>query len=298
MKFERKRVGIRRWWPFVLLCAIAAVRWAVPESLPGAGSTPLSLVLGCGSACLVMLTVASRERMAAPRSGTFAASFAAGALMLCGPAAAMLLRVPGLEVGALTIALALVPVVIAVARTAFRQTEGAEFAGRTWPGLAAVAGLLLLLPQPSLSGWREDVALALAPLATGIGAAWLRTRNAWETWRAVAALAGAAVVFGVCTLAARPVWAEVAVKPLLLSAALDGLMAALSVMALFRVGMTRWSAQFELVPLLVLLEGLGTAQPRVDVRVLIGLGLIVVASIFLLLPPPAGEAAQEPGDAV
>ena len=66
-------------------------------------------------------------------------------------------------------ALALTPVVIAVSEAATRHSRE-TLAGRLWPGLAAIAGLLLLLIQPSLSNPAVDLVLVLTPLLTGCGA--------------------------------------------------------------------------------------------------------------------------------
>jgi hypothetical protein len=69
------------------------------------------------------------------------------------------------------IALALTPVVVALAG----RVE--SVAGRIWPGLAAVAGLMLVVAQPSLGDARSDVALCLMPVLTGCGAALLSSEG-------------------------------------------------------------------------------------------------------------------------
>jgi hypothetical protein len=46
----------------------------------------------------------------------------------------------------------------------------------------------------------------------------------------------------------------------------------------------RWSAQFALLPLLVLVQGIWILRPPLTLRWGIGLLLLVVASLFLLLP--------------
>jgi len=199
----------------------------------------------------------------------------AGAMMLCGPSVGLLAG--GMDSGSLTIALALVPVVVAVAAAALG--DGSEgMAGRMWPGLAAVAGLLLVLTQPNVSNVRNDLLLLAAPVLTGVGAALFCTKQG----RSVAsALVGAAVVFVLGWVCLRGAVSVVAV-------ACDGLLALLGVLAVSRLGATRWSAQFSLVPLLIVLEGLVLVRPGLQVRWALGLGLVAMGSVYLLLPQDEG----------
>ncbi len=199
----------------------------------------------------------------------------AGAMMLGGPAVGLLAG--GMDAGSLTIALALTPVVVAVAAAALG--DGSDgMAGRLWPGLAAVAGLLLVLTQPSVSNVRNDVLMLAAPVFSGMGAALFCSVRA----RSVAsALVGAAVVFLLGWVLLRGAVSVVAV-------ACDGLLALLGVLAVARLGATRWSAQFALVPLLIVLEGLVLVRPGLQIRWVIGLALLAVGSVYLLLPQDEG----------
>ena len=258
----------------------------IADRFPDAGSTPRSETLGCLSACLVAITFASLKRVRLGPVRTFLAPALAGAMLLCGPALAIGTRT--LDVSTLTMALALIPVVVAVARPAFRHTEGAEVAGRLWPGIAAVAGLLLLLPEPSLDGVRNDLILAAAPILTGISAVWFRGSPAPKPWRAAAGLAAATLFFLAATLSTHSLRAPIP-REFALACALDGLLALLSVLALLRTGATRWSAQFVIAPLLVVLEGLAILRPRIDGRMLAGIAVLLFASVFLLLPPRADD---------
>ncbi len=185
-------------------------------------------------------------------------------------------------------ALALTPVVVAVARPAFHHGGGGELAGRLWPGIAAIAGLLLLLPEPSLDNPQRDALLVAAPLASGVGSVWLRTRAGSATWRAVFALAGAAMAFTLAASLQHGSWSRMT----WLAAMLDALLAGLSILALLRVGGTRWSSQFIVVPLVVILESLLVLRPRLEPRLSAGIGLLVLATIFLLLPPRLDDAGD------
>ncbi|MFC6644314.1 hypothetical protein ACFQBQ_01645 [Granulicella cerasi] len=276
----------RRWWPFVCLCVFTAVRWSVGESVPASLPSLWSTALGCLTACLIALTVATlrHEPKLLLRDGL--ASFAAGSLMLGGPLLGVLLGTRFIDASALTLALALVPVVVAVARPAFHRGDRQELAGRLWPGIAAVAGMLLLLPQPALSGALPWIALGAAPIMAGVGAMWLRTRAGSASWRAALALAaGMLVAVAVAFVRHLPVS-----HATLLASAFDAATAGLTVLTLFRVGGTRWSAQFVLVPLVVIAEGVLLLRPHLDPRTIAGLALMLFAAVFLLLPPKMDDA--------
>jgi drug/metabolite transporter (DMT)-like permease len=278
----KARVTWGQWWPFALLTALSAARWVVSDAHPEAESTLLSKGLGCGWATLLALALMTR----APAKATLRRSWrglAAGALLLCGPAVWMIVGARSADASGLTMALALTSVVVAVAATAFGSLTPEGVAGRIWPGLAAIAGLLLLLAEPSLADTKSDVALALAPALTGIGAAWFCSDRVRSPWRATMALAGAAVVFGLAiavSVLREHAWPEIS----LVAVAYDGVLASLSVLTLVRLGATRWSAQFTLLPLLILLQALVFARPPLTTRWVFGLGLLAVASVYLLLP--------------
>jgi hypothetical protein len=265
------RARWQRWWPFVALVVAAACRWLLVAARPEAESTAGSLSLGCVWAAMLVL-VMGHAPLGALKDWR---GMLSGAMMLGGPALGLLAG--GMDAGSLTIALALTPVVVAVAAAALGDSsEG--MAGRLWPGLAAVAGLLLVLTQPSVSNVRNDVLLLAAPVLTGVGAALFCS----ERGRSVAsALVGAAVVFVLVWWVMRGPVSVVAV-------ACDGLLALLGVLTASRLVATRWSAQFALVPLLIVLEGLALVRPGLQVRWVIGLVLVAVGSMYLLLPQNEG----------
>lgn len=283
----------RRWLPMVLLCAVGGSRWVLSEALPGSSSTFASAALGCGSTAALCLLVYPRRMNGLVRDGELWRSAVGGALMIAGPLVG-LLRPGRVSGSALAMAMALTPVVLAVAETAMRGGSG-NLPGRLWPGLAAIAGLLLVLPEPSLASPASDLLLVLAPVLTGCGAALFCTAK--ETaWRLPVALLGAAVVLMGCALGVVVEHERVWPAMLGLAAGVDALEAVLTVLVLGRLSAARWSAQFALVPLLVLLEGLGLMRERVPVRVVGGLVLLALAGLALLLPP-AAEARLELGEA-
>jgi hypothetical protein len=256
-------------------------RWMLSESLPGTATTLSSAALGCGSAAalyiLILRPFTRESRSEIVRSAL------GGALLITGPLVA-LLSPHGIPAASLTMALALTPVVIAVAEAATRHTSDA-LAGRLWPGLATIAGLLLLLTQPSLANLGEDIVLVLTPLLTGCGAVLFCSARS-GVWRIPAALLGGCVALalgaGVNVAMHISTWPEMAG----LAAGFDALQALLALIALGRLSATRWSAQFAIVPLIVLLEGVAFMSAGIiPERMIVGLLLLAIAAIALLVPP-------------
>jgi hypothetical protein len=179
-------------------------------------------------------------------------------------------------------ALALTPVVIAVYEAAAHHS-GEALAGRLWPGLAAIAGLLLFLTQPSLSNPAQDLILALTPLLTGCGAMLFCSARA-SVWRLPAALLGASALLalgaGINLATHVGGWPDMSG----LAAGFDALEALLALVALGRLSATRWSAQFAIVPLLVLVEGIAMTPASIPARIIVGLLLLAVAAVALLIP--------------
>jgi drug/metabolite transporter (DMT)-like permease len=278
----------QRWWPFVLLCLLATLRWTLIDSVPALLSTSVSETIGCGSACLLALSVSVLRRSQSPRVADVLQIAIAGAMMLGGPLVALMLSAHWVDGSDITISLAIVPVVVAVSRPVFRPTEGAALAGRMWPGIVAITGMLLVLPQPMLGSWRAYCLLAAAPLVTGVGAAWFRSCGGGKAWRSTIGLGAVTVVFGTkLVLGGQAMWHTVPAG--WSAAAFDGALALLGAMSVLRLGATRWSAQFVLVPLAVMAFSLAAFLPRLDTRLLCGLGLMMLASVFLLLPPKTEE---------
>ncbi|HEV2576594.1 MAG TPA: hypothetical protein VGU25_05235 [Acidobacteriaceae bacterium] len=276
---SHRRSPWRLWWPFALLCLVRGSRWISSESLPGSATTLGSAAVGCSSAAalyFLILRPPSREQ-----AGQLTRSALGGGLLIAGPLIALLYP-HSISAASVTMALALTPVVIAVAEGAARHTS--TLAGRLWPGLAAIAGLLLLLAQPSLANPGEDLVLALTPVLTGCGAVLFCSARP-SPWRVPAALLGASTALGIGAginvVMQSGTWPEMAG----LAAGLDAFEALLALVALSRLSATRWSAQFAIVPLLVLLEAMAMTPSSIQARMIVGLLLLALAAIALLMPP-------------
>jgi hypothetical protein len=269
---------VHRWWPFVLLVLAAASRWMLAAARPEAESTLASKTFGCAwAALLALLLMRGKSSGLKDWRGMFA-----GAMLLGGPAIGLVASGTEIDSESLSVALALTPVAIAVASAAL-GTSSDGITGRIWPGLAAIGGLLLILPQPSVGDIRRDALLFLAPVLTGVGAALFYTDRAEPARRIAMALLGATALFAL-TLGARSLIAGAKPHASILAVACDGLLTLLTVLALSRLGANRWSAQFALVPLLILVEGMVLVRPGITTRWVVGLVLVALAGIYLLLP--------------
>jgi hypothetical protein len=270
-----------RWWPLVALLVAGSVRAVVADAHPEAGTTAASMALGCLWAAGMLLLLPLRGEAVPPASAWRA--LLAGAMLLPGPLLpVLLLGTAPVDSGGLTMALALTSVVVAVASAAM-SGEGEDVAGRLWPGLAAVGGLLLVLVTPALNDARADAAMVLAPVLAGVGAVWFAQQHGGAVWRTRLALVGGAIVFSLAACAGWGMLGRPAVS--LAAVAWDGVIAGLGVMSLARLGAVRWSAQFVLLPLLVLALGLVVVRPALDWRMVLGLGLLAVAGGYLLWLP-------------
>ncbi|WP_263380182.1 hypothetical protein [Granulicella paludicola] len=266
----------------MLLVLAGASRWIVTEAHPEAEPTLSSLAVGCGWATLVSLSLLRRGPAKVTLRGSWV-GLLSGALLFAGPAVGALLNARGLDGPALTMSLALTPVAVGIAAAAMGAGGLDGAAGRIWPGLAAVGGLLLLLVEPNLGNVRSNVALVLAPVMTGVGAALFCLRGSATRWRPTTALLGGTLIFSLA-LTAESLATHTRPTVSLLAVSCDGLLALLSVYALQRVGATRWSAQFTLLPLLIALEGIVLTRPPMTLRGVVGLALLVLAGVYLLLP--------------
>lgn len=259
---------------------------------PDADSTLASETIGCAWATLVALALLALQpnpsaSQPAPSRAARLRWLLAGAMFFAGPAMALLVRGRDLDSSALTIALALTPVIIAIASSALGTESSEGIAGRIWPGLAALAGLLLVLVQPTLGDLRTDLALALAPTLTGIGAVLFcadqRVDPPRTASRMPTALLGASTLFALA-LAGSCLVTHTRPSLPLPAVACDGVLALLGVLTLNQLGAARWSSQFTWVPLLVILEGIALVRPQLTAHWFIGLILLILAGVYLLLP--------------
>lgn len=204
-------------------------------------------------------------------------------MLFGGPAIGLILPGRDLDSSALTIALALTPIIIAIASSAVGAESPEGIAGRIWPSLAAVAGLLLVLVQPSLGDLRTDILLLLAPLLAGLGAVLFRTDHSLSRPRIALALLGACALFAFALATSRFLTGAHPTLSLL-AIACDGLVALLGITALARLGSTRWASQFTWIPLLIIVEGIALVHPTLTAHWFAGLILLIVAGVYLLLP--------------
>jgi len=272
----------RRMWPFALLCVLASVFWLMLDRYSEIDFTLASDAAACGFlAILALVAVLLLRRTVISRSQAMQSAIA-GALVLAGPTAGSFLHASTLNPSSLAIALCLTPVVVGVAEAVTSEVGLSNDA--LWPGLAAAAGLLLVLPSPYLGDWRNDVAMVLAPILTGIGCVLFRRGQTPAITRETAGFAGAAAVFALATgieAAALHTHPQISLAAM----AIDAILSLLTLFALSRITAGQYAARYVLVPLLLLLQGpllLHTLIPLITWRNAVCAALLLAAAIKLL----------------
>ena len=255
MRFRR----VWEFWPLAVLCLLTSSRWMFVGAWPETESTVSSQAVAAVLAAVVCLALSRFVGKSSTLSKTpwpWGAA-AAGAMLFGGMNSGVLSGSASPRGNDLLIALSLVPAVVAVALVARGQGEAGLTGLDVAPGILAPAGLLLLYSQPAFRNVGEDLTMLLTPLCAGVGAAWLAPSEveAFGTRRAAVVCAGTAVAFGVVGLLTHA-------KLVLPAVAFDLAVILTAMLSLARLGARRFSAQFVLVPLLLLFEGLAIVQVR------------------------------------
>lgn len=278
-----------RTWPFAILCLLASTIWLLLDRYPQITFNSSSDAIACAVAAAFSLGMAVASRTPRPELAEMLHYAFAGALVLAGPAAGTFLHVPFVSPGGLAIALALTPVVIAVAGSAFGNDEFS--ADHLWPGLAAAVALLLMLPMPSLLDPRGDLALILAPILTGIGCVLFGRGEMSSAWKISVGFTGATLVFGLAALGnivaqrALPAISPAAV-------AIDALLFALTLVALNRLTASQYASRYALVPLLLLLQGPLLLHAWITWRSA-GCAILLLAAAIAMLRSGSSEKVTE-----
>ena len=293
MKQPRTPGDLRSWIAFSGLCLFGASRWLLPElsSSEIAGST-VRVVASLLAAIFAWTRVSRQSRP--PLRGLLRTA-GGGASLLLGLELCSLgtpVGTPGVTASDATIALALCPVVIAVAASALKRESSRALSVQLWPGLAAIAGLLLLLPEPSVRSVLGGFLLVGAPLLAGTGAVLVGEEEGTFAWTRAVALSGA--LLGACAgnvfeALIRPPQAPAWTWSMGRASGIEALSIFFSFTVLLSLGARRWSAIFAVVPLLLTLEGLLLLRPPLSGRPLVGMGLLLFSSVSLLLRPKVEE---------
>jgi drug/metabolite transporter (DMT)-like permease len=278
------KAGARRWAAFSVLVLLGAARWIFAPNTAGPAQALEAEVAGLAAACAMWFAIEHIRRrrrfqeVVAP-GDTWRCALA-GALVFGGAALAML-GLQRMSAVGFTIALSLTPVVVGVAGSTFKSDLSSHVAQRIWPGLAAMAALLMLFSTPSLQDAWTDIAYVLAPVLTGAGAALFCSGRAGHAQRAAPALGGAVAVLTLFLVTSflRGYALE---RLSLASAAINAVLAALALASLEQLGAQRWSAQFVLIPLLVVVQGMVLSHSVMGIRGLSAIGLLSIAASSLL----------------
>lgn len=285
-------------WPLLCLCLLSGSCWLLESAHPKAHSTALTEAVGCWMAGGWVFLVQKTQRRSASRLRRSSLGQAGwrGVLPVClgeafvvaGSAIAVSMTRQSVSANNVTLAMVLTPCVIAVTVPAMGGGPEENISLRLWPGLAGVAGLLLLLPQPILSDWRLVIALMAMPVFAGVGASVAVQRL--EVERSVGRMSAVRDGMVLSLPLAGSLYGVLALRHLgegngpffWFLAALDGLLATLTLVALRRLGPMRWAAQFCLTPLITIIEGVFFLRPPLNGRLWLALALLAVSGVYLL----------------
>lgn len=274
---------LRQGWPFALLCLSAASEGWITDTWPQAGSTLASETVACALATALSFGLAFLKPVTrSTRLSTSSATWA-GVLVLAGPTIGLFLM-SDVGPGNRVLALALTPVVVAVAENALTTQEHGLSAKVLWAGLAAVSGLLLVLPEPSLASPLNDATLFLTPLLTGIGCSLFRHHTLEATDAAgstTATFAGGCLLFGLGTAVQSMLQHTLPIMSFG-AVAIDLVLTLLSILALQRLTATQYTSRYVLVPLAILSISLLQVHETITTRSVTCAVLLSGATIALL----------------
>lgn len=261
--------GWRQWWAFGALCLVGGCRWITDQAWPGSASTVASEARACAFGALLAVLATLTEK-APPAWGRVLALAAAGAALLAGPVIGTLLHGVAADEYNRAVALCMVPVIVAVAAT----VRGSGGMAKLWPGLAGLAGALLIFPV-NTSGSPLGFAWLILPVVA-VGIACVTADGAAGkislAWAVAALLGGGAAGLGLL----QGVWLRGEQSPDLLASTFDLIVIGLMVLALLRVGALRFASSYFFIPLLTVVGGAVVMRPGWGVRLLLGLALLAI----------------------
>lgn len=276
--------GTRRGWlwaAYGLVCVVWASAWVFTENRVAVSLWQQGLVFGlAGGICRSL----SRRRVGGRRSERWKIGLGGFAVLGVPLLVRHLGFVRASDVDA-SAAWALVPVVVVLA-AGWSVSE--DLQTRLWPCVLGLMGILLVLPvqyPPTSSesgGW---VVLCLALISVGVGSVWL-----FGLLRDVALVEAAWVLLSAqaCVLLLAG-WLEGERRQELLQIPsplvwLYLLQFVVLIWLLREMEPGRLAGRFLLVPLVTVVEGMVVLRPEITVRLVVGVGLLVVGVVGLLRP--------------
>jgi hypothetical protein len=274
---------------FGLLCVVAGSRWIVADRWPELGSTLRSEACACGGLALLALTFAVVRRHARLRLRAGVWLSLAGIGLLAMPAFGSVLRGAAAESLNRTVALCFVPVMVTVLMGVWRDGSAASL----WPGLAGLGGALLIFPLALPSSVWGYVGLLMPPLAVSAACAALPrgSRRIGGAWAAAALLVGGTL--GLWAIeGARMASGGSAGAISACAVGLDGLEAALTVLAVLQRNELRYASRYFAVPLVSVLEGVALLRSGITIRLAAGLFLLAAGTAAFWWRRDTPERAQ------
>ncbi len=268
------------WWAFAGLCVLAGSRWISSDEWPQTASTLSTEAWACWVAALGSFALAGLRKPGLPARASALKLVAIGAGLLAAPALGAVLSGPAAQPFNRTVALCLVPVVVAV----LGGIWGEGGMGRLWPGLVGLGGAMLVFPLVVPVKVVDYVWLLVVPLAVGAASAGLAraAKGVAAEWCAAMVFTGGAVCLGLLE-AVRLERTGVVAAPVTASAVgINVVIAVLTVWVFVQGEAMAYVARYFLVPLITIVEGVLIFREGVTGRLVVGVGLLAVGTGALL----------------
>lgn len=262
------------------LWLLAGLRWLSDASWPASVGSVTSEARACALGTVLAVLWTSVHKTAEPKLSKVVALTLLGAALFTGRAAGVVMHgIAGDEYNRAA-ALCLVPIVVLVALQAVRNGARAPW----WPGLAGLAGALLIFPLATGIDAAGLAGLVLPVVLMGVACV-VAEREAEGlacAWAVASLLGGGASGLGMlhwvflrgnAMEATQPVW-----QPLLF----DLPIAVMTAAALVMVGARRYSASYFAITLLTLAGGAAVMRPGWSWRLVVGLALLTAGTVGLL----------------
>lgn len=279
MSARQGRYGRWIWLSLVLLCLLAGSRWLLADVWPATGSTLRSGALACAVVAALAFLLARRSAHPSVGPWRIFSAMMAGVGLLAAPALGAVLQGSAANPMLRSAALCFVPL-LATVLSARRDETSAPL----WPALTAIAGAMVLFPLSlsiSLAGY---AGLFFPALAVGLVCKhWQGLQTPDITWCEAGWLcAGGAVGLVALELLRLASSADDTQQLSLLAVGIDCVVTTSAVAVLLQLGGRRYAARYLLAPVVTVIEGIIIFRPPAPGRTLLGVALLLAASLGLL----------------
>ncbi len=269
------------WALFGVFCIVASSWWIIGETWPDSDQmfTLSAKVWACGIGAVIASAVAVVRRRAVPRARDVLRLAAVGVGLLALSSLGVLVGGVAVRPVNAAAALCLVPIIAAVMESAWSERP-MEF----WPGLVGLAGASQIFPVTLRMGAAAYVGLLVPPFAIAAACVACRrvARGVAMEWAIALIFIGGEAGLAVMEFVRKLSGGSVVPSFSPLAIALDLLLAGMVVVLVLQMDVRRYVAQYFIVPVLTVLEGVVLLHAALLWRLGVGMVLMGIAAFALL----------------